>query len=38
MPIAMFPYIGITIQAKWIYWVRFGLYFLEKILEALYEE
>lgn len=38
MPIAMFPYIGIAIQAKWIYWVCFGLYFLEKILEALYEE
>lgn len=38
MPIAMFPYIGIAIQAKWIYWVCFGLYFFEKILEALYEE
>lgn len=38
MPIAMFPYIGITIQAKWIYWVCFELYCLEKILEALYEE
>ena len=37
MPIAMFPYIGIAIQAKWIYWVCFGLYCLEKILEALYE-
>ena len=38
MPIAMFPYIGIAIQAKWIYWVCFWLYCLEKILEALYEE
>lgn len=38
MSIAMFLYVGIAIQANWIYWVCFGLYCFGKILEALGEE
>ena len=38
MSIAMFLYIGIAIQAKWIYWVCFGVYCFGEFLKVLSDD